>query len=111
MKSAWEWACDHAVALLSLTIALLAAYAGVQLWRKRAGSLKDEVQVLKAQREIAGLRARRELLDEQSEEKSEEIQALDKALLDNKRRIVSAHQRVEEMPDEQIEDEFRKLGY
>lgn len=111
LKTAWAWLRAHA---WPIVVSLIAALGMGLLWqhhKRKLGSLKDLVEVEKAQREIAALKARREALLERAEEKQTEIVVIDERIAEHKRAIVAAHEEVDALDDDQIADAFARLGY
>lgn len=111
IKKAIDWIKSHLIIILFTIIGILGA--GI-LWRyhkKRVSELKDRADILEAQSNIKALNVQR-LAAENAAEKSEELtKIIDKKLLENKRKIVEAHEYVETLNDEQVLDEFARLGY
>jgi hypothetical protein len=82
-----------------------------QHYKRRVGSLKDLIEVEKAQTEIAALEARRVALSERATEKATAIAEIDKRLEDNRRRIVAVHTDTAAMSMPEVLAEFERLGY
>ena len=107
MKKIWGWI----VAALGVVTAIL----GFILYRKYAkdnvDSLKDALAVSKAEKDIAVLDAERVMLEEDIEERDEEIKAVDVKLEENQRKIVEARTGAKELDADGVLEEYRRLGY
>jgi hypothetical protein len=87
--------------------------AGI-LWRYHKGkvaSLKDLLEVERAQTEIAALNARRHALRAQGEAKVREIVEIDARIAERERTIVAFHEEVDNMDDAEVAAAFDRLGY
>lgn len=113
LKRVWTWIKDH-------TWGVLAAFAGVLLavfmWksgRNQIGSLNDAVQVRAAVREIAAKEARAQALEEQSDTKGEEVNALRREIAASKRRVMEIHnaQPLDDLDDSEIATLFSASGF
>ena len=84
------------------------------LWNKykgKLGKVKDQLAVAEATREIASLRATREVLKERVGVKDEAYAIIDKRLVDNRRKLVEAHAGGEGLSDEEMLSELALRGY
>lgn len=114
MKKAWWWLKKWGATLLGvIAAALVLVLGGGWLWRRRQaelGAVKDELAVEKAKREIARLRGLREEILRQVGENDAATVEIDEKLLENKRKIVEAHERGEGLEGEDLERAFAELG-
>ena len=111
LVNVWSWLKKWGSIILG---ALFVLVGGAWLWQRhnrKVGSLKDELAVAKATKEIAHLRGEREQVAERVDEKDEQIQQIDDKIKQNKRKIVEAHEQGEGLSDKEIEREFARLGY
>jgi uncharacterized protein HemX len=106
-----KWIGRHIAELAGAAVALLLGFLAWGSYNRKLGSLKDTIEVEKAKQEIAGLQAKRKVLLEMSEAKQEEIDKVDRDLKSNKLKIVQVQKEVSEIDDDQIENEFRDLGF
>lgn len=111
LKRAVAWLGDNLWALFAVIAAVLAAVLGWRTYRKKVGSLKDAVKVERARNKVSALEAKRKVVEERADVKREEIEGIDRKILDNKKAVVEAHKRTEAMDAAQVENEFRRLGY
>lgn len=111
MKKVWLWIKNNVTAVLFTVVGVLGAGIFWRYRKRRIGELKDDVKVIKAQKEIAVFNAKREEITKQSNAKKEEIVKIDERLKANKREIVEAHEYAENLSDGQVEEEWKKLGY
>lgn len=109
--SALRWVWKHLAMVASAIVAVLLGVLAWGAYERKVGKLKDSIKVEKAKGQIAGLQARRKALIENAEGKQAEIQEVDRKLVENKRAIVEATEEVKDLTDDEIEDEFRRLGY
>lgn len=81
--------------------------------RKNAevAQLTDKLAVEEATTEIEKLRAIRGEIVARVGEQDEAVEEIDRQLAENKRKMVEAHKGVEALSDEEIEDEFARLGF
>lgn len=111
MAKAWVWIKKWGAAIAGLLLVLLGAG---WMWRRKqaeVAKLKDEAAVATALREMEALRAVRERLHAEEKPVAAEIAAIDQQLKDNKRKIVEAHEGMQNIPDADIDDAFSRLGY
>lgn len=110
MKKVWAWLKKWGALILG---ALLAILGGGWLWqrhKRKLGAVKDELKVARAQKDIERLRGERKQLAERVGEKDERVKDIDKKLAHNEREIVEAHEGGEGLSDEEVRQEFSKLG-
>jgi hypothetical protein len=110
VRRAWAWLRRNAVLLLGGVALLLGAYL---LWRRsrdEIASLTDALKVERTRREIAVLQEQRRALVEQDEAAEEQVEAIDALLAENRRAAVEAAKRVEGLTDDEVEQEFARLG-
>jgi hypothetical protein len=107
---AWGWLRRNAVLLLGGVALLLGAYL---LWRRHKGeiaSLKDALKVERTRREIAVLQEQRRALVARDEAAEGQIEVIDVLLAENRRAAVENAKRVRGMTDDEVEQEFSRLG-
>jgi uncharacterized protein HemX len=105
-----KWLKKWGAAIAGVLLVILGAG---WLWRRqqaRIGKLKDRLAVEEATKKIGELRVLREEVKDRVGEKDEAIADLDRQLLDNQRRIIEAYEGGEGLSDEEMLEEFRRLG-
>lgn len=109
---AWlrKWWKVVAGAVGGLLVVGIPAALAFGAYRRKVAGLRDAVEVEKAKGRIAALRARREELLAQDEKDEAEVLRLDAELEENRLAIETARRRAD-VPDEELEDEFARLGY
>jgi len=114
MSKAWAWLKKWGGALFGgLAAALLFVLGAGWLWRRQErtlGRVKDEMAVAKAKADIALLQGVREEIVRQVGEKDQATAEIDEKLLDNRRKIVEAHEGGEGLEGEDLERAFAELG-
>lgn len=93
----------------ALVVALGAALA-VGAYRRKVAGLRDALEVERALREVEVLRARREELLAQDDRDEEKVREIDVALEENRLAIETARRRAD-VPDDELAEEFARLGY
>jgi len=111
LKSAWEWLKKWGLALGGGLLALLGIGAGWLYQRKRLARVKDQAAVDKALGEMDALRMLRARVRSEEGAVSGQIEAIDRKLDENKRRIIGAHEGIEAVKDEDLDDTLARLGY
>lgn len=110
----WAWLKKWGGVLFGgLTAALLFVLGAGWLWSRRErmlGRVKDELAVEKAKADIALLRGVREEIVRQVGEKDQATVEIDERLLDNRRKIVEAHEGGEGLEGEDLERAYAELG-
>jgi hypothetical protein len=111
VKKAWEWIKKWGAALAGVLLLFLGAG---WLWRRqqaKIGKLKDRLAVEEATKKIEQLRAVRAELVERVGEKDEAIAEVDEQLYANKWKIIEAHEGGQGLTDDEMLEEFARLGY
>lgn len=93
-----------------LVVVGIPAALAVGAYRRKVAGLRDAVEVEKAKGKIAALRARREELLALDEKDESEVLRIDAELEENRLAIETARRRAD-VPDEELADEFARLGY
>lgn len=110
--TAWRWISEHWIAIAITALAVVGAIIGFRLLRRPlANSYARQVEVEKRRREIARLRGERDRLVEEVDEQDERVEVIDQLLADNRRRVVAAHQEIEELDDDEVGEAFARLGF
>jgi len=111
VAKAWSWLKQRATQVLGACVALLLLALGVGwLWRRQAlGGLKDKLKVTEVQRDIAGLDARREALQEQSAAVELKVEANDTELAENQRQLDAPETDTSGMDAEEVSEAFKAL--
>lgn len=110
LRAAWAW--------LRRWWGVVAAAAGVLVggllawgaYRRGVASAQDAVEVERTLRAIAELRGRREELKAQDKVDELEVARIDDQLEANRQRIEEARRRAD-VPDDELAEEFKRLGY
>jgi len=115
VQKAWKWTRYHVSQVLSIVVSLLLAILGIGwLWRRKSsqiGAVKDQLAVTQATSEIVKLRALRADLKARVGDKDEAIGLVDEELKRNQRLVVEAHEQGDGLSDQEVADEFARLGY
>jgi len=110
----WLWIKSHVKAVLGGAVSVLLLVLGAGwLWRRqksKLGKVKDELAVAEASNKINELRAVRREVAAQVGEKDESIIAVDAEIAENRRKIIDAHERTEDVTDEELLEELARLG-
>ena len=111
MTKAWEWAKKWGLALLGGLLFFLSLKWILGARKNEIGRLKDNLAVTEATSAIERLRAVRARVMEEVDESDESVAEIDQKLAENRRLIVeAATEDNAELTDDQIEEEFAKLG-
>lgn len=97
-----------------LSGALLFLLGAGWLWnsyRRRLGAAKDAAKVAEARRRLDELKATRETLSLVIGEKDARIEEIDTQLAESRRKVADLHEHGADIPDEDLEDLFARLGY
>lgn len=98
--------------LLAGALALLAGLVGVILvQRRQLANEADRARVAEGLSKVRELQARREEVAAQTGLVTAEIEQLDAQILESKRKILDLHQGGPDVPDDQLEAEFARLGF
>ncbi len=108
---ALRWIGRNVSVILGGIAAVLVGFLAWGAYQRRVGGLKDSIKIEKAKGKIAALHAERVAVLTQADAKAEEVAEIDQALVENKKAIVAIHQEVKDLKDDEIADEFAKLGY
>ena len=111
LRDAWAWVKRWGAAIAGV---LLVALGAGWLWRRQQAALgraKDTAAVAEARREMDALRATRAEVARQVGEQDAAIAAIDSRIAESKRRIVDLHEGGGDIPDDQLDDVFARLGY
>lgn len=107
----WNWIKENVAAALSILGAILGVAAAYRYHKNKVGSLKDAVKVEKAKKDIARAEASKEAKLKEATSKELEVKKLDEKVQASKRRVVELETKVEGLSDEEVADEFQRLGY
>ena len=111
MKRVWEWAKKGGLALLGGLLFLLSLKWIIGSRNKEIGRLKDKLSTEEATSEIERLRAVRKRVLTDVNVDDGVIEEIDKELAKNRRLLVEAsNEDNTELTDDEIEEEFAKLG-
>jgi len=86
------------------------AFLAVGAYRRRVSGLRDALDVERARRDVAELRARREELMTADAADERAVAEIDVRLDENRDRIAAARRRAD-VPDDELEAEFARLGF
>lgn len=110
LRKIWTWLKRYwGIIVGALGVGIGALVAGT-IYRRQNGSLRAALEAERAKGKIRELRGRRELLLEQYERDEQEITAIDVDLEEN-RRAIEAVRKSAGVPDDQLAEEFRRLGF
>jgi len=101
----------YAAAVVSAIAAVLAFLLYRKYQSNHVDTIKDALVVARAETEVKVLDARREALEQDIEDRDEEIAVVKDQLVVSKRSIVEARTMVEYMDEDAMLDQYRKLGY
>lgn len=111
LRDAWAWVKRWGAAIAGVLLVVLGAG---WLWRRQKAALgraKDAAAIAEARREMDVLRATREEVARQVGEQDQAIAEIDARIAASKREIVDLHEGGEDIPDDQLDDVFARLGY
>lgn len=108
MKKAWAWIKKWWGALVGVALLLLGA--GWAWDRRRVGKLKDELAVKTAQARLAKMEAKRAANEALAEDRTEQIERLDKRIMEEKRNIINAFEGGEKLSDKEMLRELSRMG-
>lgn len=112
---AWLWIKEHVKAVLGAIVGVLLFVLGAGwIWRRQKKTLlrvKDQLAVSKATVELERLRAVREEVAREVGESDQAIVEIDAKIEENRRQLAEAHEKPEDMSDEELLEELRRLGY
>lgn len=106
MKRNWKWV----VGALVILVAILAGIRYRKYFRK-AQINEHKIKVLRAEREIARLEGKRNVIRRQEGEVAGEIQAIDAEIETLNKKIVESSVEIKRMTSQEKLDEFKRLGY
>jgi hypothetical protein len=111
VNKVWAFLKRWGAALAGLLLALLGA--GWMWKRKQAeiARLKDQAAVDRALKDMEGLRAVRERVAKEEGTTAAQITVIDESLAENRRKIVEAHEGMENLKDDEVEEAFHRLGF
>ena len=109
IKGAWGWFRDNLVVILVGVVAVLGAGIFWGYHNKKIRSLESEVAIKEAHRQVAGLDARREVLEVQAEENAEAIGVVQEQRRHIQRQVAALDHDVSEMSDDEVEEAFRDM--
>ena len=98
-------------AILSLLLALVGVGWVFKKKQEEIAHLKDQAAVDKALKNIEALHAVRVRVSAEEGETAGQIATIDQKLSENRRKIVEAHEGMENVPDDQVDETFSRLGY
>ena len=107
---AWPWLKKWGAAILGGIVAILGAVLLFKTYKGKLGKVKDELAIAEAIKEIGKLQGVRSAIEERVGEKDEAIGIIDHKLAENRRRIVEAHEGGEDLTDEEVLEEYARLG-
>lgn len=109
-ETAWPWLKKWGGWILGGLVAILTLGLVTKAVHSRLGKVKDELAIAEATKKIGELRATRVQIEERVEEKDEALAVIDRQLAENRRRIIEAHEGGEDLTDEEVLEEFARLG-
>ena len=111
MKKTWLFLKRWGLALFGVLAAIVTLGLYARHKQRELGAVKDELEIANATKEMARLRAQREMLAPQVKENDAVIEDLDSQMVRQKRRIIEAHENGRGLTDEEVVDEFARLGF
>jgi len=106
LKRHWKWA----VGGLAILLAMLAGIRYRKYFRK-AQINEHKIKVLQAEREVARLEGKREMIRKQEGTVEADILAIDAEIVALNKKIEESGGEVKRMTSQEKLDEFKKLGY
>jgi len=113
LKKIWRWLKRNWKWVAGTVVVLLAASAGATLIRDRKKKLihHHKVRVLKAERDVAHLEGRRDIIREREGDVAEEIKAVDADIEKLNEKIKTERDQVDRLSAKEKLEEFKNLGY
>lgn len=105
MTKVWKWV----LGVVSVIGTILAFVLYRKFQQDHVNSLKDALVVADAEKEVAVLDVKRELLEEDIEDRGEEIAIVKDELVANKKTIVEARTKAEGLDEQAVLDLYGKL--
>ncbi len=111
MKKAWFWIKDNVAVVLGVIAATL-LFIIYQWWKRdQVNSLKDALLVSETEKDIEVLTERRKAIGNRIAGREVEVNEINKMLEVNKRTIVEARTGATGLSEDDIIEEYRRLGY
>lgn len=98
-------------ALAGLLLALAGLVGVILVQRRQLANEADRARVAEGLSRVRELRARREEVAAQVGAVSADVARIDEQLRESKRRILDLHEGGPDVPDDQLDEEFARLGY
>jgi hypothetical protein len=110
MLKVWQWLKRWWKVIAGALGTLIVSFLVWGAYKRKVNSLRDAIDVEKVKTDIARLRGRREELMNQDQVDEAEVAAIDAKLESNKQAIIEVRRRAN-VPNDELEAEFEKLGY
>lgn len=107
----WDFIAKRFNALAAFLVLLFGAGIAYTYQKRRTATVKDLLEIEKAQRELVRLRVEREAYARMGEERRAEIERIDDQIAERKKHIVAIHEEVEGLDPAQVAEAFARLGY
>jgi len=113
LKKAWRWLKRNWEWIAGTVVLLFAAFFGATIIRDQKKRLiqQHKVKVLKAEREVARLEGKRDIIREREGDVEEEIKAIDADIEKLNEKIKNERDEVDRLSSKEKLEEFRKLRY
>ena len=111
LMKAWRWTTKNTQAAMAALVLVFGAGLAYTYHKRRLGSVKDLLAVEKAQKEIVALQTERKMLAGMGTTLQADLDVIDLRIDERKRTIVGLHEGAEGLDDNQVAEEFARLGY
>jgi hypothetical protein len=111
LARAWAFIAKRFNALVAILVLIFGAGIAYTYQKRRTATVKDLLEIEKAQDELVRLRMEREAYARLGEAKRGEVNLIDLQIDARKKRIVAIHEEVAGLDPAQVAEAFARLGY